>query len=177
MSCRRRREARPAVTPSLRAQLGDFEVAITGGIWVAAGGYRLLTEAEWEYAARAGTTTAFSTGAIINKTQANYIDRSFYSANAYQNQTAPVGSYSPNAFGLYDVHGNVWEWTEDCWNENYNGSPSDGVAWTSGDCSQRVLRGGGWISTYQEYLRSAYRVSNTTSIQSYSNGFRVARTD
>lgn len=98
--------------------------------------YRLLTEAEWEYVARAGTTTAYSTGATIATSQANY------SGNL--GKTVAVGSYGPNAFGVHDVHGNVYEWTEDCWNASYAGAPTNGSAWLSGDCSDRVSRGGSW---------------------------------
>lgn len=121
--------------------------------------YRLLTEAEWEYVARAGTTTAFSTGASISATQANYDATYGYAGSVtglYRRQTAEVGSFQPNAFGLHDVHGNVLEWTEDCWNGNYNGAPTDGTAWTSGECSRRVLRGGSW-SYFPLFLRSAFR--------------------
>lgn len=140
--------------------------------------YRLLTEAEWEYAARAGTMTAFSTGMTINPTQANYDATSSYAGSVtgpYRQQTVPVGSFQPNAFGLYDVHGNVWEWTEDCWNGSYNGAPSDGSAWTSGDCGQRVLRGGSWFNNPWR-LRSAYRLRDLR-FRTFTFGFRVARTD
>ena len=89
--------------------------------------------------------------------------------------TAPVGSYQPNAFGLYDMLGNVLEWTEDCWNGNYNGAPSDGSAWTSGNCGLRVLRGGGaWFFTPQ-YARSAFRFRFVMTDRSGVNGFRLAR--
>ncbi len=129
--------------------------------------YRLLTEAEWEYVARAGTTTAYSTGATIAASQANF--------GASRNQTAPAGSYGPNAFGLYDVHGNVWEWTEDCWNASYAGAPSDGSARLSGDCSQRVIRGGSWIIG-PRVVRSAFRNWYTTDYRFNYFGFRLART-
>ena len=107
--------------------------------------YRLLSEAEWEYLARAGTTTPFYTGTSINPKQANYDTSQSFGGSATvpsKQQTAPVGSYDPNKFGLYDMHGNVWEWTEDCWNVNYKGAPTQGEAWTAGDCGRRVLRGG-----------------------------------
>ena len=129
--------------------------------------YRLLTEAEWEYVARAGTTTAFSTGATIAHSQANY--------GMSRGQTAPVGSYGPNAFGLYDVHGNVWEWTEDCWNANYGGAPTDWSAWLTGDCSQRVNRGGGWGYDPRS-VRSANRDGSSADLRNFSYGFRLART-
>ncbi len=141
--------------------------------------YRLLTEAEWEYVARAGTTTPFNTGLNINPTQANYNTTQTYAGSVrgpYRRQTVAVGSFQSNAFGLYDAHGNVWEWTEDCWNANYQGAPSDGSAWTSGDCAQRVLRGGSWNNGPQ-YLRSADRGGSTASVRGSSFGFRLARTD
>ena len=103
--------------------------------------YRLLSEAEWEYAARAGTTTRYHWGDDIGRNRANCYDDSCGDSWDY---TAPVGSFAANAFGLHDVHGNVWEWVEDCWNGNYAGAPSDGSAWESGNCDGRVLRGGSW---------------------------------
>ena len=105
--------------------------------------YRLLSEAEWEYAARAGTTTPFSFGETITTDQANYDGNETYAdgpKGEYREQTMPVGSFPANSFGLHDMHGNVLEWTEDCWNQSYAGAPSDGSAWTSGRCDQRVLR-------------------------------------
>ncbi len=90
-------------------------------------------------------------------------------------QTAPVGSFAANAFGLYDMIGNVWEWTEDCWNESYQGAPADGSPWTSGDCKARVVRGGSW-NLNPDLLRSANRNRNTTDYRSYYLGIRVART-
>ena len=152
--------------------------------------YRLLTEAEWEYAARAGTTTTrfwgdagnmscgYANGADLtaeaqvpgasNWVVANCIDRYAY--------TAPVGSYRANAFGLYDMLGNVSEWTQDCWNGNYSGAPTDGSAWAAGDCFLRVVRGGSWEDAPLG-LRAAYRVGSPTVIRVYRRGFRVARTD
>ena len=129
--------------------------------------YRLLSEAEWEYVARAGTTSPFHTGWSIGADQANY-------SGSGKKRTVPVGSYAPNAFGLYDVHGNVWEWTQDCRNENYEGAPNDGRAWESGDCSRRVLRGGSWIS-FPGALRSANRGGFTSDFRFDYNGFRLAR--
>jgi formylglycine-generating enzyme required for sulfatase activity len=104
--------------------------------------YRLLTEAEYEYATRAGTQTAYPWGDDIGKNNANCDGcRSPWDGK----RTAPVGSFAANAFGLYDMVGNVWAWTEDCWHDNYNGAPADGLAWASGDCSRRVVRGGSWL--------------------------------
>ena len=109
--------------------------------------YRLLSEAEWEYACRAGTTTRYS-GAMISRRP-----RRPTSAGACV-ETTEIGAYPSNPWGLHDMHGNVWRWVEDCWNESYKGAPSDGSAWTSGDCSRRVLRGGSW-SNRARFLRSA----------------------
>ena len=134
--------------------------------------YRLLSESEWEYVARAGTSTRYWWGNDIGLARANcdgcgsqWDDRS----------TAPVGSFAANAFGLHDVHGNVWEWTGDCWNGRYEGAPSDGRAWEGGGCSNRVLRGGSWYSVPQ-LLRSALRYNNDAGLRYDSSGFRVART-
>ena len=141
--------------------------------------YRLLSESEWEYAARAGTTGPFHFGSTISTDQANYNGNFIYGSGrkgVYPGKTVPVGSFPPNGFGLHDMHGNVWEWVEDCWHETYSGAPSDGSAWTTGgDCSLRVLRGGSWISL-PRFLRSAFRNWDTTSNRVNSNGFRVART-
>ena len=127
--------------------------------------YRVLSEAEWEYVARAGTTTLYASGDHISPQQANY----------YTRQTTPVGSYAPNAFGVHDMHGNVWEWTADCWNENYKGAPATAIAWTSGDCSRRVFRGGSW-DDYPWFLRSAERSNGEASVRLNDLGLRVART-
>jgi formylglycine-generating enzyme required for sulfatase activity len=142
--------------------------------------YRLLSEAEWEYAARAGTTTPFSFGAAISTAQANYNGEYAYGAGAkgaFRQRTSPVGSFPPNKFGLYDMHGNVWEWVEDCYAGSYAGLAKDGSANTTEGCSNRVLRGGSW-SSYPEHLRSAYRfITNFTfRFDNWGVGFRVART-
>ena len=141
--------------------------------------YRLLTEAEWEYAARAGTTGPFHFGSTISTDQANYNGNFTYGSGrkgVYREKTVPVGSFPPNSFGLYDMHGNVFEWVEDCWHDSYSGSPSDGSAWTDGgDCTIRVLRGGSW-SFKPRGLRSANRYWNFTGNRSYVTGFRIART-
>ena len=131
--------------------------------------YRLPSESEWEYAARAGTTTAYHFGAAVSSALANY-------KGSNENKTVPVGAYSANAFGLHDVHGNVWEWTQDCWNDSYRGAPSDGNAWEQGNCSRRVLRGGSWRLALRgiSALPSAYGVS--TGNRFGNLGFRVART-
>lgn len=133
--------------------------------------YRLPSEAEWEYAARAGTTTKYSWGNEIGINRANCDG----CGSQWDNKmTAPVGSFEANSWGLYDMHGNVWEWVQDCWNENYEGAPADGSAWTPGDCSGRVLRGGSWY-TDPGSLRSAIRFSYTTGFRFSGFGFRVLR--
>ena len=136
------------------------------------GEYRLLSESEWEYAARSGTTTAYSWGGEIGSGRANCLDcGSQWDAE----QTAPVGSFSPNVWGLHDVHGNVLEWVQDCRNDSYAGAPSDGRAWTEGGCSSRVLRGGAWDFESRS-LRSAFRGWSSVDRRNFSFGFRVART-
>ena len=139
-------------------------------------GYRLLSESEREYVARAGSTTPFWWGSSISTGQANYDGTSTYGKQGeYRRKTVPVDSFEPNPFGLYQVHGNVWEWTEDCYHNSYNGAPLDGSAWTTGDCSRRVLRGGSWVDTPRN-LRSAYRLRFTTDFRSLIFGFRLGRT-
>ena len=135
------------------------------------GQYRLLTEAEWEYAARAGSRTKFSWGSVVYVNRANC-------RNACGDQwehTAPVGSFPPNGFGLYDMPGNVWEMVEDCWNPSYTGAPADGSAWLDGNCDLRVGRGGSWYGG-TENLRPSARTRGSADKQGMSTGFRVART-
>ena len=151
--------------------------------------YRLLSESEWEYAARAGTTASrywgddataqcgYANGADARlKQRFSNWKRSTASCRDGYVHTAPVGSFAANRFGLHDMHGNVWEWVEDCWHKTYSGAPSDGRAWTSrGDCSRRVLRGGSWFD-YPLNLSAAYRFRNSAGVRSNFFGFRVART-
>ena len=135
--------------------------------------YRLLSESEWEYVARAGTTTAYWWGDEIGKTRANC---NSCGSRWDKDKTAPVGSFRANEFGLYDVHGNVWEWVEDCWHGSYEGVPGEGEAWVSGgDCSNRVLRGGSW-NNKPRFLRSANRFGFSAGFRFYYYGFRIART-
>ena len=139
--------------------------------------YRLPSESEWEYVARAGTETAFHTGETISTEQANYNGNYVYGRGRqgwYRDQTVEVGSFGANGFGLYDVHGNVSEWVEDCWNGSYLGAPGDGSAWMR-DCRWRVLRGGSWNNGPRK-LRSAFRHWNTIFYRDSGVGFRIVRT-
>jgi formylglycine-generating enzyme required for sulfatase activity len=127
--------------------------------------YRLPSEGEWEYAARAGTTTVYSWGDRFEGNRANSGSR-----------TVQVGGYPANAFGLHDMHGNVWEWVQDVWHDNYAGAPSDGSAWMSGgDQARRVLRGGSWGGSAPG-LRSADRIRLSPDDRGGGTGFRIART-
>ncbi len=147
--------------------------------------YRLLSEAEWEYAARAGTMTPYHTGPAISADQASIADKQTtpagsnlltgFSLKATAKRTVPVGSYPPNGFGLHDVHGNVWEWVEDCVNDGYAGAPTDGNAWTSGKCHRRIIRGGSWVD-FAVGARSAIRSGLGTGSRGRTLGLRVART-
>jgi len=140
--------------------------------------YRLLSEAEREYVARAGTTTPFWWGSSISTEHANYNGSTYYnngSRGEFRQRTLPVESFEPNPWGLYQVHGNVWEWTEDCVHVNYNGAPSDGSAWTTGGCEKRVGRGGSWFDP-PSGLRASQRGAAAIDQRSNSVGFRVART-
>jgi formylglycine-generating enzyme required for sulfatase activity len=142
--------------------------------------YRLLTEAEWEYAARASTTTPFWWGPSITPAQANYDGNHVYkgggSKGEYRKGTVPVGDFAANPWGLYNVHGNVWEWCEDVWHGNYDGAPADAFAWLQGgNRNSRVVRGGAW-SNYPGDLRSAYRIGDRTEDRFIVCGFRLGRT-
>ena len=141
--------------------------------------YRLLSESEWEYVARARTGGPFHFGSTISTRQANYDGTYSYGSGRegeYREQTIPVGAFAaPNEFGLHEVHGNVWEWVEDCWQESYTEAPVDGSAWTGGEgCEQRVMRGGSWYDR-PKYLRSAFRGWNTPQSRHKDVGFRIAR--
>ena len=132
--------------------------------------YRLPSEAEWEYSARAGTETPFWWGRSLVKGVANCED----CAEAPLRRTMPTQSFRPNGFGLFDVAGNVAEWVEDCWNDSYKGAPANGSAWTSGQCQQRSLRGGSFASK-ASLIRSPARFRYDQDVRYYANGFRVAR--
>jgi formylglycine-generating enzyme required for sulfatase activity len=139
--------------------------------------YRLPTEAEWEYSARAGTTTPFSTGQTITTDQANFNGTFTYNGSGkgeFRKRTMPVGSFPPNAFGLHDVHGNVMEYTEDCGNLSYEGAPTDGSAWATGDCRFVTMRGGTWKSM-PLLIRSAIRKRMYRNGKRDTFGFRLVR--
>nr|VFJ57504.1 MAG: Formylglycine-generating enzyme, required for sulfatase activity, contains SUMF1/FGE domain [Candidatus Kentron sp. FW]VFJ62810.1 MAG: Formylglycine-generating enzyme, required for sulfatase activity, contains SUMF1/FGE domain [Candidatus Kentron sp. FW] len=144
--------------------------------------YRLPTEAEWEYAARAGTTTPFSTGKCISTDQANYKGDYDYgdcptNTKVSRGKTIPAGSMPANPWGLHEMHGNVWEWTADCWHYHYRDAPIDGRAWgkeNNGYCAERVVRGGGWGSGPRG-VRSAVRSWDWMGVKSTDLGFRVVK--
>ena len=146
--------------------------------------YRLLTEAEWEYVARAGSKTSYHFGNedaklcdYGNGRDLSVLyegDRNVKCYDHFAQRTAPAGTFLPNKFGVYDMHGNVWEWVEDCYHPNYERAPKTGRAWVSGDCRERVIRGGSWNSKPAE-LRSAYRQRREAHLQERTIGFRVAR--
>ncbi|MGU3538647.1 SUMF1/EgtB/PvdO family nonheme iron enzyme [Methylobacterium sp. A54F] len=132
--------------------------------------YRLPSEAEWEYAARGGSGTAFAWGAQVGDGRANCRD----CRRVANPELTDVASFAANGFGLFDMAGNAAEWVEDCWNESYRGAPPDGAPWTQGSCGQRVLRGGSFDST-ATYVRPTARFRYDADVRYYANGFRVVR--
>jgi formylglycine-generating enzyme required for sulfatase activity len=140
--------------------------------------YRLLSEAEREYATRAGTTAPFWWGNSLSTAQANYDGTYTYAGGAKgenRQRTLPVDSFKPNPWGLYQVHGNAYDWVEDCWQDSYQDAVADGSARTANDCTYHVLRGGAWHS-YPRSLRAANRITYAATHREHGNGFRVART-
>ena len=133
--------------------------------------YRLPTEAEWEYADRAGTTTKYWWGDQMRKGVANCKDCGDpYHANAPE----PVGSFAANPNGLLDMNGGVWEWVSDCWHNSYQGAPTDGQSWDAQGCNMRVIRGGSWREG-NDYMLSSTRFKYSSSVRQSQNGFRVAK--
>jgi formylglycine-generating enzyme required for sulfatase activity len=146
--------------------------------------YHLPSEAQWEYACRAGTTTPFHYGVTLTTALANYNGNNALLGfpptyrsepiGEFRQRTVPVGSFPPNAFGLYDMHGNVWEWCQDVWHENYSRAPVDGRAWITNQADARhLLRGGAWNGSPRN-CRSASRISNLPDSRDINEGFRVA---
>jgi formylglycine-generating enzyme required for sulfatase activity len=138
----------------------------------------LPSESEWEYAARARNTTPFYFGATIDTGQANYNGSTGYgdgSAGANRGRTLPVGSFPANVFGVSDMHGNVWEWTEDCWHDGYaDDAPANAAPYVSADCGEHAIRGGSWEDP-PDQIRAASRQGARRDQQSSTIGFRVAR--
>ncbi len=139
--------------------------------------YRLPSESEWEYATRAGTTGRFNTGDCITTEQANFrgsLPAENCPPGIDRQQTLPVASFAPNAFGLFDTHGNAWEWVQDCRNDDYEDAPTDGSAWMTGDCASAVLRGGNWDNG-SVVMRSAHRFFTGRGNVNNFFTFRVVR--
>jgi formylglycine-generating enzyme required for sulfatase activity len=172
------RDRRPVVNVS-------WQDSIAYGEWLSrrmGKPYGLPSEAEWEYACRAGTTTPFSFGKTISSRDANYNGTYTYGlgpAGVYRERSREVGRFPANPFGLHEMHGNVWEWVEDIWHDAYRGAPANGTEWTDGKSKEsthvRVVRGGAW-NTQPRYLRSAYRLRYPPDHAAATLGFRVART-
>ncbi|UTW54381.1 formylglycine-generating enzyme family protein [Kordiimonas sp. SCSIO 12610] len=137
-----------------------------------AGGWRLLSEAEWEYVAAADQPEQYSWGEYLGTNNANC---NGCGSIWDEKTTAPVGSFKPNAWGLYDMHGNVFEWVSDCWNNNYERAPTNGQAWLYGNCERRVIRGGSWYFP-PKFMRVTNRYWFNRDIRDFNVGFRTART-
>ena len=131
--------------------------------------YRLLSEAEWEYAARAGSTTGYWWGSKLKKKYANCRK---CGTEWSGRMSAPVGSFKPNPWGIYDMHANIWEWVQDCWTDNHKGAPKDGSARTDGNCERKSVRGGSWYY-YPQVAKSPSRDSHPANLFSYNIGIRL----
>lgn len=160
----------------------SWEDATAYTVWLAeltSKPYRLLSETEWEYAARAGTSGPFWWGRSISTSEANYNGNLCYAGGPigeYRKSTLPVHSFTANPWGLYNVHGNVWEGCDDIWHDDYSGAPDDGSAWTvAGDGKLRVTRGAAWHN-HPAQLRSAFRMAVSSDDRGFDRGFRIART-
>ena len=156
--------------PVINVSWGDVQLFIDWLNDKTGGNFRLPTEAEWEYAARAGSTTKYSWGNSIDHNKANCND----DCGDRWSKTAPIGSFSANAWGLHDMHGNVWEWIQDCWNDSYVSAPTDGSAWTSGNCVQRVGRGGSCFDGPRD-MWSASRYGFPSTTRRAGVGFRLVQ--
>ncbi len=166
------REARPVVNVSF----DDAQAYVRWLSQKTGATYRLPSEAEWEYAARAGSAGPFALDGVLTPQNANYDARYPYIGEPAETRamTTPTGSFAPNALGLYDMHGNVWEWTADCWAGALADVSANGAARATGDCAKRTLRGGAW-NTGGWRLRSAHRIGKTLSAREFDNGFRVVK--
>jgi formylglycine-generating enzyme required for sulfatase activity len=151
--------------PVVRVNWSDASAYVSWLSRVTRRPYRLLSEAEWEFATRGSSQGSFTFGSSLSQAQANIASKA----------PKPVGSYAPNSFGLFDVHGNVLEWTQDCWNSTYEGAPADGTAWNLGDCESHVARGGSWASLSSSDARITTRYQVDTYQRADGIGFRVAR--
>lgn len=169
--------------PAVCVSWDDAQVYLRWLNKLSTGGYRLLSEAEWEYAARAGSQSKYSFGDDIGA-QCDHMNgadkstdlkwRNKYRDDGYGRRTAPVGRYEANAFGLHNFHGNASEWVQDCEKRDYYDAPRNGAAHTGGNCSRRAVRGGSAMSASRQ-LRSAYRHWISRNFRFYTIGFRVAR--
>jgi len=159
-----------------QAYVAWLNTKVTG----ASGRYRIPSEAEWEYAARHGAETPFYWGPAASHDLANYGAEDCFPCGVAQagrdrwDYTSPAGAFPPNGFGLYDMAGNVWQWTADCWNETFTNAPRDGSAWTTGECRIRILRGGSWLDPSM-FLSIPTRNRWPPDDHNNANGFRVAR--
>ena len=158
--------------PVINVDWDDAQRYVAWLSWMTGKTYRLLSEAEWEYAARGGTQTEFAWGNELGENNANCKG----CGSAWDGkQAAPVGSFASNRFGIYDMEGNVWEQVEDCVHPNYHGAPDDGSAWRAANCKTHVMRGGSWLGPAPA-IRNANRVRNAAPTKGTATGFRVART-